>query len=178
MTTDPSELPTRRAVLKRGAFLAGAATIGTAGFAGTAAASCPELCPRTPGYWANHPENWPTEKRDGECTDEVADVTLCGVTGLDLRDYLLEPPKGRKNIIMAKHLIAAQLNLWVSGSTTFEDAGCRDDVIQTVEDATEWMQSHGCLDGVQRQWDGGEELKDTLEAFNEGRLCECTLDSE
>jgi len=142
--------------------------------------SCPkDICPKTPGYWETQPDAWPKLEEDGACADEFADIEVCGVTGFDLREYLLEPVDGRKNIIMAKHLIAAKLNLYLSGGDTFEDGSCRQKVIDVVNnDAEPWLNDHSCLEGSQKTWDGGEEYKNTLEAFNERRLCDRMKDEE
>lgn len=174
-----SNRQSRRTVLKKGAVLTGVGVVGIAGTAGTAVASNPEHCPRTPGYWANHfPEGWPVDD-EGDllpiwlCSDRY---TEGGTPSLeDLRDMLLEPPRGDKTVIMRKHLIAAKLNLLVSGSYMFEDPSCREDAKETAAEAEEWLCDHS---GNPRRWNGGESLKDTLEAFNEGRLCDCTLEGD
>lgn len=169
--------PSRRTVLKRGALLSGMAVVGSAGFVGSAAASTPEHCPRTPGYWANHfPEGWP---QDAE--GDLLPVSVCeeytenGDPSLaDLRDYLLMPPRGDKTVIMGKHLIAAKLSLLVSGSGMF-DEGCKREIERVAGAAEDWLCEEGGIgSGVRGPWPGDtEEWKDTLDDFNNGEYCDC-----
>lgn len=63
-------------------------------------------CYYTPGYWKNHPEDWP-----------ITEMNICG-TDYDqagLMDILQTSSKGDKSIDLAHHLIAAKLN-WASGA--------------------------------------------------------------
>lgn len=164
--------PSRRTVLKQGALLSGMAAVGTVGFAGSAAASIPEHCPRTPGYWANHyPEGWP-KKTDG--SGDFYPVSVCDEDDLDvLHDYLLMSPKGDKTIIMAKHLIAAKLSLASSEPEMFEE-GCKREVEGIADDAETWLCDVGIESGLKGPWPGDkEEWKDALDAFNNGNYCEC-----
>lgn len=125
---------TRRGVLRRGAFAAGAVTVGVAGFSGTAVAS---FCPRTPGYWANH--DWcevtmGSEYSVGECVfgseldptapceagaavDDICESGTKTFVGLEktMREwqaFLTGRTRGDKAYIMAKHVVATRLNFW------------------------------------------------------------------
>ncbi len=74
-----------------------------------------EVCTFTPGYWKNHEEMWPVEFL------EVGGMTLSQDDALRL---LHRPVRGDATIILAKHLIAAKLNV----------ANGADDSIQRVID--------------------------------------------
>ncbi len=113
----------------------------------------PSLPPHTIGYWKNHPEVWP-----------FTSMTICGVTldQSELISVLGAPPRGDVTIIMAKQLIAARLNVGVGNSCPL------------TTDAEAWLCSHGGIGASRKQWDGGEELKDALDAFNNG-TGNCTL---
>lgn len=66
---------------------------------------CPpddDICHYTPGYWKNHPENWP-----------VMDLEVGGVmyTQAELLDIFDWPTRGDITIILFHHLVAAKLNV-------------------------------------------------------------------
>jgi hypothetical protein len=65
---------------------------------------CPRTgnCPKTQGFWKNHPEDWPVES-----------LTLGNqnYTKPELLTILKTPSKGDASIILAKQLIAAKLNV-------------------------------------------------------------------
>lgn len=56
----------------------------------------------TPGYWKNHPDDWPTDT-----------VTLGGITydKMDAIGILKTPPRGSAIIILQRYLIAAKLSV-------------------------------------------------------------------
>ena len=60
-------------------------------------------CTYTPGYWKNHPENWPVTSLTLGCSDEMTQAQLLGI--------LNTPVRGDATIILAYHLIAAKLNV-------------------------------------------------------------------
>jgi hypothetical protein len=66
----------------------------------------PEFAPMSPGYWKNHASEWP-----------VATLTLGSqsYTQTALLKILNSPTGGDASLILARHLIAAKLNL-LSGS--------------------------------------------------------------
>lgn len=150
----------RRTLLRRGARSALAVGVGTVAFAGTAAAT---TCPRTPGFWKNHPGAWPV---DG--------LRLGGVdySTAELLAILDASPAGDKSVILARHVIAYRLNLWELNPTC-------DLAEEANATATEWLGLAGpLLDGDDvgagvHTWvlDGvdGEPAKDALDAFNNGR---------
>ena len=65
---------------------------------------CPprRACPKTQGFWENHPEVWP-----------VTSLTLGGQTysQAELLTILNTPPRGDASLILAHQLIAAKLNV-------------------------------------------------------------------
>lgn len=163
-TSSPGSGPKRRELLKRGALATGAAAAGVAGFTGTSIAGCDAVsCPRTQGYWKNHRGSW----KDEALPLDIGSETLTKTEAMDL---LNQPPRGNKCVIMAKQLIAALLNVTegTQGRDEF-DVSC---ITDTIDEAQEWMATY-CDDGRQKgPWpENGEELKDRLDAFNNGRLC-------
>lgn len=182
MTTDKFS-PTRRSVLRLGAMSALGVGIGIPAVSGSVAATS---CPRTPGYWANHPEReeWDSDgvKRFQEVFEAKYEYTLDA-------SNLLDPSKGDKTLIMAKHLMATILNFQgrkkdnyeykdEDGDVIFVGDKCVDaeikygpyagSKVRTVkQDAEEWFmdaqpkQKKWTLDGLD-----GEAIKDTLDAFN------------
>jgi hypothetical protein len=110
----------------------------------------PQLPPLTIGFWKNHPEAWP-----------VTSLNICGsdISQGDLIDVLSTPTRGDKTIIMAQQLIAAMLNAAGGNSCP------------TIDTAEQWLCDHGGIAASRKQWDGGEELKNTLDSFNNGDGC-------
>jgi hypothetical protein len=114
----------------------------------------PDVVPQPPltiGYWKNHPEAWP-----------VANLTICGnsINQSDLIGVLSTPVRGDKTISMAHQLIAAMLNAATGNSCP-----------GPIGDAANWLCSHGGIGGNRKDWDGGEELKNKLDTFNNGGGC-------
>jgi len=108
---------------------------------------CYSFCPRTPGYWKNHPKAWPVD------SIAIGGKTL---TKKQAMFILWCPVKSRKNIILMKHLIAAILNV-ASGS---------DPSINDVID-----QANECLASCFCDKDYKEELKNMLDVYNNGEDC-------
>lgn len=162
----------RRELLKRGAIASGVAATGLATFSGTSLAGCTvdHKCARTPGYWKNHPDMWHGDHLHLGTADDSTDrynyFSSFGGRPSAL-EILQTEPEGDKSIIMAIHLIATLLN--VKAGT---DPSC---ITGTVADARAWLDSHPVGSGVE-SWDGGESIKDTLDAYNNGQLCACKAD--
>jgi hypothetical protein len=121
---------------------------------------------RTPGYWKNHPENWPvTSLTIGGAG--YSQACLLGVLDLSTR--------GDTRIKLIHHLIAAKLNLLPN---VVPGLGSTDPAIQpTVDDADAFLISTNTtidcgsltlsgsrLSGAQR--DQSNALKDELDAYN------------
>ncbi|WP_416839090.1 Tat pathway signal protein [Haloferax sp. DFSO52] len=168
--------PTRRSVLRLGAMSALGIGVGIPAVSGSVAATS---CPRTPGYWANHPKAWgveypydlygyvfvPKMKKNGpEPTNGNGDYI-----------ELLDPSEGAKDLIMAKHLMATILNFQ---NRKKEDDPCLDKPIKygpyegsTVREvkrkAEDWLenaekgQEHWYVNGV-----NGEPIKNVLDTWN------------
>ncbi|WP_058828096.1 hypothetical protein [Haloferax sp. Q22] len=168
MTNDTNDgfKPTRRSVLRLGAMSAIGIGIGIPAVSGSVAATID--CPKTPGYWANHPETWPG-----------TELTIAGKTKSNeyWRGILLDPPKGDKAKIMLKHYIAAVLNLRTlqSGCTsaTIKYGYYEGYTIEQVKNmAGTWLKHTSSWQNGRKQtsWYAndmdGEKLKDTLDAFN------------
>jgi hypothetical protein len=109
--------------------------------------------PHTIGYWKNHPEAWP-----------VSSLTICGssLSQSEAIGVLSTPSRSDVTIIMGKQLIAAMLNAGVGNSCPL------------IPQAEAWLCSHGGIGASIKLWDGGEDLKDALDAFNNG-TGNCTL---
>ena len=111
----------------------------------------------TPGYWAHHSEAWP-----------MTTITMGGVTYNQDHAiyYMTKPSKGDKTYDMYSHLCAAILNVY-NGS----DGSCIGGVIAA---ANEWLAKNylgSDVTGRSLAWEDGEELKNWLDAYNNGELC-------
>ncbi|MCK6504298.1 VWA domain-containing protein [Myxococcota bacterium] len=106
-------------------------------------------CTRTRGYWQTH-EEWPVDS-----------LELGGVGYSQAEcDAILESSTGGDNSLqLAAQLIAAKLNV-AAGA---DDA----DIATVIEAADAWLVEHPPGSGA-RSWDGGEALKDALDAWNNG----------
>lgn len=161
----------RRKLLRRGAVGASSAALGVAAFSGTSVAGCTDdhECARTPGFWKNHTEMWEhgtdhlhfgTDRDTSDRHDYFSDYR----GRRSVLDILEMPPKGDKSIIMARHFIAARLN--VKAGT---DSSC---IQETIQAARVWFDAHP-VGSDQKRWDGGESIKDELDAYNNGQRCAC-----
>lgn len=120
---------------------------------------------RSQGYWKNHEEAWP-----------VSTLTLgaTSYTKSQLLRIMNTPSRGDKSIDLAVQLIAAKLNV--------ANNGCGSDCIATtIAEADAWLRTNGGVGsevyGRHRVWRfEGEEIKDALDAFNNGRGCSADLD--
>lgn len=111
----------------------------------------PPLDAHTIGYWKNH--DWP-----------VSNLVICGTSYLRdaLIDVLKTPTRKIKTLIMAKQLIAAKLNEYGGNECP------------AIVNAEAWLcgaETGGGLLGSQKEWTGGEALKDSLDNFNNGNGC-------
>ena len=110
-------------------------------------------CTYTRGFWLNHPEDWPVDMLT--LGDEV-------FTQEQLLEILSTPARGDKSLILAQQLIASKLNV-ANGADDSEIAG-------TIADADQWLIDNGGVGSGQRNWNGGEELKNMLDAYNNGEI--------
>jgi hypothetical protein len=110
----------------------------------------PGGCSYTPGYWMNHPEDWP-----------VNSLELGGVvyTQEELLAIMAGGNGGDKWLVMAFHTIAAKLNVANGADPTALGTA--------IADADAWLAAHS---SPQRGWDGGEEIKNTMDAFANGDI--------
>jgi hypothetical protein len=111
----------------------------------------------TPGYWKNHPEAWP-----------VSTITVGGVpyAKADAIAWLGKVGKD-KTTTMFSSLVPAMLNVLIGN-----DGAC---VSATIGLADAWMALYGPVgSGVPANsaaWSLGEPLHQTMDAYNNGRLC-------
>jgi cysteine-rich repeat protein len=133
----------------------------------------------TPGYWKNHPEDWPFDSImvDGVLYPKDDAIFLMGKDG--------SGQKGNKCLTMYRSIVAAKLNIL---------NGCSGDcVTETIAAADEWMETYcvdpvipmclnknqdNCLrvDGDSSAWDIGEPLYWVLDDYNNGLLCDPSRD--
>ena len=101
------------------------------------------FCPRSQGYWKNHPAAWPVEELF--IGDEIK-------TKPELLKMLKSPPRGDMELILIKQLIAAKLN-----KAAGADMGSIDQAI---------YQANDCLESGDCSRKTLEYLKDKLDKFN------------
>ena len=101
------------------------------------------FCPRSKGYWKNHPEAWP-----------VDELLIGGelYTKDELLVMLKSPSKGDMDLILMKQLIPAKLNKAAGADTSSIDR-----VIRQADD---------CLESGDCSRNRLEDLKDKLDRFN------------
>jgi len=111
----------------------------------------------TPGYWKTHPSAWP-----------VGGLVIGGVfyTKTVAINIMEHPTQLDMTYSMFEHLVAAMLNVLSGNDNT---------VIQPYIDAGNlWLSMHPLASGVTADsdaWqDGGEDIKDMLDAYNNGLL--------
>ncbi|MHB1140918.1 MAG: hypothetical protein ACYC1T_04055 [Sulfuricaulis sp.] len=110
----------------------------------------------TIGYWKNHPSEWPVG----------CNVTLPGSENdpnVFAMNVLGAPVKGDKTVSLAKQLVAAKLNICAGN-----DGSC---VVQTITDATAWLNTYGPVFAQQKNWNGGDVYHEILDDYNNGKLC-------
>lgn len=162
----------RRELLKKGAQASAATVVASTAFSGTSLAGCTgkHTCARTPGFWKNHTEMWHGNHLHFSTARDDTDLHRY------FRDYdgrssvlsiLESKPRGDKSLIMATHFSATLLN--IKAGTDGSGIG------PTLWDARKWFDDHP-VGSNQRKWDGGEEIKDTLDAYNNGNLDVCSGD--
>lgn len=119
----------------------------------------------TPGYWKNHPEEWP----DGVIIRGVRYSQSVAI------GWLNTPVKGDKSITLFKALVAAKLNI-AAGN-------CHDCIDATIADAeNNWIRDCGGFGSNVKassecwQDSHGEALYLMLDDYNNGRLCAASRD--
>jgi hypothetical protein len=111
----------------------------------------------TPGFWKNNPDAWPVEEI------EIGGVTYSKEEAIAIMDA---QHRGDMTYVMFAHLVAAKLNVLIGA-----ESECIDD---TIVAADAWLTDHPLGSNVRASngaWDVGEPLKDTLDDYNNGRLC-------
>jgi hypothetical protein len=110
----------------------------------------------TPGYWKNHPDDWP-----------VSSVMIGGkpYTAAEAKGIMGKVSKD-KTITMFSSLLAAKLNL-LNGTTP-------DCIIGDIEKADKWMKDHPVgsnVAGASAAWAEGEPWHKAMDAYNNGLMC-------
>lgn len=112
----------------------------------------------TPGYWKNHSDAWPVEE-----------IVIGGITYTKSQalEIMNTSPRGDMSYQMFWHLVAAKLNV-ANGA----DSSC---IADTIAAADDWMATYGPAGSNVRAnngaWDIGEPIKNTLDQYNNGKLC-------
>lgn len=119
-------------------------------FAAPAMAS--ECCPRTPGFWKNHPEAWPVDS-----------IVIGGTTYTKAQAIAaMQQAPGDKTYTLFRALVAARLNV-LSGCCPCPMGA------QAISDACAWMAENPLGSGVAGSddaWDCGEQFYCILDAWN------------
>ena len=121
------------------------------------------ICPRSMGYWKNHPEAWPVEEiKIGNVTytkEEALDI-LWGANARDATKML------------AAQLIAAKLNRLAGASASFKYWCKLVNIDDVISDADAFLIEHPL--GSDPQGEDREtalKLKDILDAYNNNQSC-------
>lgn len=117
----------------------------------------PPLGTGTLGYWKNHSEAWPVDT-----------ITVGGLlySKGDALALLGTSSKGDKTYDLFHQLVPAILNVLIGN-----ESSCIDSTLAAADD---WLAAHPVGSQVKaKQWgtSGGEDLHDTLDDYNNGRLC-------
>jgi hypothetical protein len=111
----------------------------------------------TPGYWKNHSDDWP-----------VSSITIGGVTYTKAQAiYWLGRVGKDKTTTLFASLVSAKLNILAGNA-----GAC---VSSTIPLADAWMASHPVGSNVaasSSDWAYAEPLHQTLDAYNNGLLCD------
>jgi len=120
----------------------------------------PTGCVRSPGYWKNHPDNWP-----------VDEITIGGHT-IPKRmaiQLMRLPERGDKARNVFRHLIAAKLNV-LAGA----DDSC---IAESIEAADAWLARHPVrIKASSLPWRRIAGVIARLGAYNDGELCAPSCD--
>jgi uncharacterized repeat protein (TIGR01451 family) len=139
----------------------------------------------TPGYWANHPEVWPLVNGgiligdwngNGTCDAWEAErhdgcIFYSQAYAIEL---LLKAVKGDKTIILSRALIAAWMNTVYGNDFTCIEG--------TLDEAIAWQNAYPAGSGVgggsDSPWHSAQGPAETLDDYNNGRICAVSRDSE
>ena len=125
-----------------------------------------KACVAGPGYWKNHPENWPVDA-----------ITIGGRTLTKQQAIMLMrlPERGDKSKNIFRHLIAAKLNV-LAGA----DDSC---ISEAIEAADAWLGRNPVCSGIRASsapWKRISRVIARLAAYNHGELCapSCHVDDD
>jgi hypothetical protein len=120
--------------------------------------SCPTPGPGTgtPGYWANHPDAWPTNQ-----------IVIGGITYTkDAAIAIIKRPVAKdKRLTMFPALVSAKLNVLIGN-----DSSC---IASTIAAADAWWATYNGspVAGSSAAWQAGDPLYEMLDEYNNGLLC-------
>ena len=108
------------------------------------------LCPRAPGFWKNHPEQWPV------------DTLVIGVVSYDFYELMALLDYGGPDVStrLARQLVAAKLNL---------NAGTDPVILPVVDEADAFLEVYPPdSDPMKIDKAVANDLKNQLEQYNDG----------
>lgn len=118
----------------------------------------PAFCPRSIGYWKNHPENWPTEEIEVGAVNYTKEEALEILKGANTEDATR---------MLAAQLIAAKLNRLRGASPCFCYCDESLNIDGAISDADAFLTNHPI--GSEPKGDDRKvalQLKDILDAYN------------
>ncbi len=118
---------------------------------------------RSPGYWKNHPDDWPVDHIHIITGNPGEAITYSEAQVLDA---LLSPVKGDKSYTLFSALVAALLN-------GYNGAPMDPSTLATRNEAICWCYAHPPGSGVEASsdaWKYAEPLYLILDDYNNGRL--------
>lgn len=132
----------------------------------SACGDCCECCEceaATPGYWKNHPDDWPVESL------QIGETVY---TKEQILYWLDQPVKNDKTITMFKALVAAKLSI----KSCPDVDECKDWIMPWIYRGDYFMNQNPVGSGLKANscwWQSlhGEETYLVLDAFNNGLLC-------
>jgi hypothetical protein len=111
----------------------------------------PKVCTFTPGFWKNHPRDWPVDNLRVGCTD---------YTKRQLIGMLEWPAKESLAIKLFHHLVAAKLNVIIGADDSY--------IMRAINAGDEYFCEYRVLyDPTGDLRDHAERIKDALEDYNE-----------
>jgi len=130
----------------------------------TSSAKCCCTCAgtATPGYWKNHPQEWPPPPED---SIQIRIVNLT-YTKAQCIEWMKKPTKGDKTLTMFPAYVAAVLNI--------RSGACCEKILPVIDKAYTWLHDHPPGSKVKASsyaWKHGECLYRMLDKYNNGELC-------
>ena len=128
------------------------------------------ICPRSKGYWKNHPEAWPVEEIEIGNVTYTKEEALAILWGANAKDATK---------MLAAQLIAAKLNRLAGVSACFYYCHRLVNIDDIISDADSFLINHPlCSDPRGEDREAALWLKDLLDAYNNQCSWECKPDCD